>query len=131
MVILHPHTRRRHTRMLNTRRRKSIMRRIPLRNRLCNTTVLHAAYRQTLDTMPGQQRLEMRPTRLEGLTTTTARQNAGSRTSRLEQPPTQQKPGRAKNLLFSHPSLAVRLPESLSTTEIDSPSTLAARNQTV
>jgi hypothetical protein len=112
---LHLHIRRRHTPMLSTRRRKLLMCRTPLRNRLCHSPLLRTAYRQTLHTMSGQQRLlrpprprhedlEMRPsdanlglqkTRLEGLTTTTARQNARSRTSRLEQPPTQQKPGRA------------------------------------
>jgi hypothetical protein len=92
---------------------------------------------------PQNKHLEMRASeaslglekiRLEGLTTTTARQNARSRTSRLEQLPTQQKPGRAKVLQVSHPRLAIRLTGSLPRTEINSLSTLAAlyfRNQTV
>jgi hypothetical protein len=93
--------------------------------------------------MPGQQRLEMRPsdanlglqkTRLEGLTTTTARQNAGSRTSRLNKPSNQHKPSRATSLLVGHPRLAARLAGTLAKTEKSSPSTLAAlyvRNQMV
>jgi hypothetical protein len=92
---------------------------------------------------PQNKHLEMRASeaslglekiRLEGLTTTRARQNARSRTSRLEQPPTQQKPGRAKLLRVSHPRLVTRLTGSLPRTETDSPSTLTVlyvRNQTV